>query len=109
MDGWYSIGGGVEKGESPVAALKRELMEEVGVELLAPPQLLGVYYNNSEGRDDYIVFYICDKFKQARPSQAFEIQEMKWFALNYLPHDLSSGTSRRLQEYMGKREVSEIW
>lgn len=109
MDGWYSIGGGVEKGESPIQALKRELMEEVGVEVLHSPKIFGAYHNNAEGRDDYVVLYICERFKQTKPSQSFEIQEMRWFALDDLPEDLSPGTKRRLEEYRDKREVSEVW
>jgi 8-oxo-dGTP pyrophosphatase MutT (NUDIX family) len=42
--GWYTVGGGVEKNESPLEALKRELYEEVGIKPTAPPKLFAVYH-----------------------------------------------------------------
>ena len=30
---WALIGGGIEKGEEPIEALKREVKEEIGIEL----------------------------------------------------------------------------
>ena len=109
MDGWYCIGGGVEKGEPPLQALQRELMEEGGIELANAPKLFGIYYNILEGKDDYIAFYICKNTHQKSPTQTFEIKEMKWFPLEKLPKALSSGTRRRIEEYLGKRVQSDKW
>lgn len=108
INGWYSIGGGVEKGESPLQAAKRELQEEVGIVATQEPVLLGVYHNTREKRDDYIAVYICKGFNKAATSSA-EIAEEKWFALNQLPDDISPATKRRIEEYMGQRPVSDKW
>ncbi|WP_051131935.1 NUDIX domain-containing protein [Legionella tunisiensis] len=46
--GWYTIGGAVEKGETPIEAVQRELFEEVGVKCLTLPKLFSVYHNHRE-------------------------------------------------------------
>ena len=105
---WYTVGGGVEKGETPMQAVKRELMEEVGVRCLQMPRLFGVYYSNYEKRDDYVVLYIVDKFEQEHANST-EILEMKWFPLQQLPADISLATKRRIDEFLGIRVVEDRW
>ncbi len=106
--GWYTIGGGVDAGESGLQALARELKEEVGINLLESPSILGFYYNRNEKRDDYIIVYVCKKFeKEAAVSK--EILEARWFPLNSLPHDISPATQRRIDEYLGHRPLSDRW
>lgn len=85
--GWYTIGGGVEAGETPLQAMERELKEEVGVTLLKKPQLFSVYHNQNEKRDDYIVFYTAEGCKQ-EPVHSDEIAEQGWFSLDALPVDI---------------------
>lgn len=108
ISGWYTIGGAVEKGETPVQAIQRELWEEVGVRCLALPKLFHVYHNTREKRDDYIVFYLVDHFEKEIVSSA-EILDEKWFELHDLPHDISPATQRRIEEYTGKRSINEKW
>ena len=105
---WYTIGGGVESGETPRQALERELKEEVGVTLNTPPELFSVYYSQNEKRDDYVIFYIGHACTQEIVTSP-EIAEQKWFPINQLPTDLSSATRRRIQEYFKEIEISERW
>ena len=105
---WYTIGGGVESGETPRQAMERELKEEVGATLTTPLELFSVYYSRNEKRDDYIIFYIghgCTQEVMTSP----EISEKHWFPINDLPQDLSPATRRRIQEYFDKVEISEKW
>ena len=106
--GWCTIGGGVDKGESPRTALIRELHEEVGVVPLEEPVLFSVYHSRFEKRDDYIVFYIVKKIS-IDESDSWEIAEKKWFPLEKLPPDITPATLRRVEEVLGKREKSDIW
>lgn len=106
--GWYTIGGAVEKGETPVEAVQRELFEEVGVKCLTLPKLFSVYHNHREKRDDYVVFYLVDKFEKEWVSSD-EILDAQWFELQALPHDISPATQRRIDEYIGTRMVDECW
>lgn len=106
--GWCTIGGGIDPGESGLQALKRELMEEVGVTLSAEPSLLGFYHRPHKKRDDYVVVYVCKAFEKKDVSSP-EISETRWFPLKDLPHDITPGTKRRIEEYLGHRPLSDVW
>lgn len=105
---WYTIGGGIDDGETPVAALERELFEETGITCTKPPRLFGVYYNRFKHSNDYVALYIVKDFTQV-PMSSPEITEAKWFELNALPDDISPATQRRIDEYLGRRSQEEIW
>jgi ADP-ribose pyrophosphatase YjhB (NUDIX family) len=107
--GWYTIGGGVNKGESPRAALVRELVEEVGVIALDKPDLFGVYHNKNERRDDYVAFYIVRDFEIQKNTYSAEIAEKKWFPFNNLPPDITPSTLRRIEEFLDQKERSDTW
>lgn len=106
--GWHTIGGGVDKGETSLQALKRELMEEVGIELLEEPTIHGFYHKQKKRWDDYIILYVCKSFAQKSVS-SLEIDEQRWFALDDLPQDISPATKRRIEEYLGQRAISDAW
>ncbi len=106
--GWYTIGGMVEKNESPRKAILRELLEEVGLVPLEAPDLFSIYYSNFEKRDDYIAFYIVKKFDMTE-TYSPEIAEKKWFSLDELPVDITPSTKRRIDEFLGKKEKLDTW
>lgn len=107
--GWFTIGGMVDKGETPHKALIRELVEEVGVIAVNKPTLFGIYHNKHERRDDYVAFYIVQDFEMQKESYSPEIAEKKWFSLTNLPPDITPSTLRRIEEYLDQREKSEQW
>jgi 8-oxo-dGTP pyrophosphatase MutT (NUDIX family) len=106
--GWYTIGGTVEKNESTLKAIVRELLEEVGVTPLEAPDLFAVYHSKFEKRDDYVAFYIVKKF-EIKENYSPEISEKKWFSINDLPPDITSATKRRIEEFLGKKKKSDTW
>lgn len=109
LPGWCTIGGGVGRGESPLEAVQRELLEEACIQCLEAPKLFGIYYNTYEKRDDYIAFYIVEKFTQGQWLKSREIAEIKWFSLTDLPDDVSSSTQKRINEYQKKCPISDKW
>lgn len=108
MKDWYTIGGGVEKGEAPKEAAARELLEEVGI-VAKSLSLFNVYHSKKEWHDDYVLLYVCKDFKESNEICSVEIKEKKWFELSSLPQDISPATLRRIKEYIGKKKISEKW
>ncbi len=110
VPGWHLPGGGVEKGETAVQALTRELDEEGNIELLSPPRLLSFHFNRHASPRDHVAVFMIDDFCQTstkRPDR--EIAESGFFALDALPELTTPGTRRRLAEAFGAVAVSEYW
>ena len=112
-DHWYLPGGGVKKGESTLAAIRRELREEVAVGDVQVTAVLGVYHATGEGKDDHVVIYVARTVTARggtlKPADAIEIAQAEWFALDALPDDLSPATKRRIAEYRAGSPPAERW
>jgi ADP-ribose pyrophosphatase YjhB (NUDIX family) len=110
VDGWHLPGGGVETGETFLAALARELAEEGNIVMTEPPVLHGVFFNKRASRRDHVAIYIVREFRQdgaAVPNH--EIVEHGFFAPDALPEDVSRATRARIAEVFGGASVSELW
>jgi ADP-ribose pyrophosphatase YjhB (NUDIX family) len=106
--GWTFPGGGVERDETLVQALRRELAEETGVEIAAPPRLIGVFANFKHFRSDHVALFDVRGFT-TRPARSLEIAEQVFFDLARLPDDTTGGTRRRLDELSGNLPPAESW
>ena len=110
MPGWYFPGGGVEKGETAVAALKNELLQETGLRLEGTPLLHGVFHNNGVSRRDHVLVYVCNvKDSVAKKSTSVEIAEIGYFDLDDLPDGTDPGTIRRMREVVESIEPLPEW
>ena len=91
-DGWGTVGGAVEPGESPAAAAVREAREEIGadIELTRLVDVVGgpdyeVTYPNSD-RVAYVAAVYEARIVDGSPAPGDgEISELAWFAPDELP------------------------
>lgn len=108
--GWHFPGGGVERGEEILTALERELLEETGVALTAPPALLGLYANFEAFPGDHIaLFRVAEWRRDAVPRPNAEIAESRFFSIDEIPADTVRGAVRRLDEIFRGAPQSDFW
>lgn len=108
--GWYLPGGGVERGETMLASLRRELDEEAGVMMRGEARLAGLYANFREFKSDHVALYVLDHgaYEQV-PRKSPEIAEAGFFAVDALPEGTSASTRRRIAEIAEGRAPDELW
>jgi FlaA1/EpsC-like NDP-sugar epimerase/8-oxo-dGTP pyrophosphatase MutT (NUDIX family) len=108
--GWHLPGGGMRPGETVKYALRREVLEEAGIEIVGEPKLHGVFLNDKISRRDHVSVYISDNFKKIPNAKiSWEISECREFPIDALPSDIEPGTKNRILEAIGQSEVSEFW
>ncbi|MEH3159056.1 MAG: NUDIX domain-containing protein [Sphingomonas taxi] len=106
-DLWMLPGGGMGRGESPVAAAVREVAEETGCRLtdVVP---VAVFVSRAEGRRDTV--HLMRGATADRPvADGVELAEAGFFAFDALPEGVSPATARRIAELRGEREVDGVW
>ena len=108
ISGWYTIGGGVDEGESPLQAIARELGEEVHINCDSF-ELFGFYYSNKQRRDDYVALYVAQVNSTEFEIDNKEIAQANWFSFDDLPSDISPATKRRIEEYLGRTTKTDLW
>jgi 8-oxo-dGTP pyrophosphatase MutT (NUDIX family) len=106
--GWHLPGGGVGRGESAQDALRRELLEEVGVTPRGDMALFGAYVNFQEFKSDHVLVFRVPAF-DIGPSESPEIAERAFFPVDDPPTDISPGTARRLAELKDKAVRNDRW
>jgi len=79
---WAFFGGGIEQGENPTEALKREILEELS-HLVQNPKFLLAQTFSEEGNDYDNTKYVFVEEYQGQSLQLGEGQAMGWF----LPHE----------------------
>jgi ADP-ribose pyrophosphatase YjhB (NUDIX family) len=110
VPGWHLPGGGVETGETALDALGRELREEACIAIGAPPELVGVFFNNKVSRRDHVLVYLVRDFTVLGPKQPDrEIAEAGFFPLDRLPEKTTSATRQRLAEVLDGKPRLPTW
>lgn len=109
--GLFFPGGGVERGETALTALNRELAEEAGVRPLSTPRLHAIYSNHYVMKNDHVILYRLPpgSWEACQPDSAGEISERVWSDPLDPPHDVTPGTARRLAELYARGGNDGFW
>lgn len=96
--GWWNLpGGGVELRESVEEGLRREVREELGVEIEIE-RLTGVY--SKPQKSEVVLVLLCHlpTDQEQDPQTTEEVSEWGWFALSTLPSDLLPKHRQRIED-----------
>jgi len=87
---WHLIGGGINEGESLEDNLKREILEETGIEvdILKSLSFDEDYEPNKHGELTHYIFLVyLVKYKSGTPTADDDIKTLRWFKKDELPVD----------------------
>jgi len=108
--GWHLPGGGVEVGETLIAALSRELAEEGNIALVDQPILHGIYFHPLYSQRDHVAVFVVRNFRQtAAPIANHEIIDHGFFPPDALPSDTTTGTRARIAEVIDGKSPAPRW
>jgi ADP-ribose pyrophosphatase YjhB (NUDIX family) len=108
--GWHLPGGGVERNEPAVVALRRELLEETGVIVEGEPKLFSLYANFRAFPSDHVALFLVQRWRQPSvPAPNREIAEVAFFPREALPVDTVGAVHRRLAEVLDHAQLDVNW
>ena len=86
---WTFPGGGVRRGESVETAVRREVEEEVGIELRAV-QPIGSYFSTRNYCRDTVSCFFAEVGTDAAEADGLEVAEVRWVDPDNLPEPRSA-------------------
>lgn len=98
--GWGIPGGFLSKGEQPETALRRELREEIGIEL----DRVEMLFARTLPRPRQIEIYFSARAIGTPRPCSFEIRTAEWFKIDNLPAELSIDQRRLIQRALALSE-----
>jgi mutator protein MutT len=96
---WSFPGGGIESGETPEEAAKRELKEELGLSITELTSLGTIFSNGEFKRDTIYCFYTAISKNEEIKKDELEIEEIGWFMPD-APPTIHTGARKILDLYL---------
>lgn len=99
---WECPGGGIEFGETMLQAIKREVREELGVEITIDQQLRAIDHLILADEQHWVTTPFVAKLAPGQVPKIIEphkCDEIGWFSLGDLPEPLSIATRLNLVDY----------
>ena len=84
-DFWTVPGGRCDEGENVETTLRREVMEEVGIENFEIKKELGIVPGAKEG--DIVHVFLCETDEKEKLMEPEKFTEWKWCDLNEIPEN----------------------
>ena len=99
---WSKPGGTVEFNENVEDAVKREIKEELGVDIELDKFLGFTNHIIKSQNQHWVAFNYLAKIIKGEPKnlEIEKIEEIKWFNLSNLPSNLTQTTSEPIKEYL---------
>ena len=94
-DYWTVPGGGVHRNESLEHAIRREVKEEIGVDITELKQL-GSYVSRAEYKKDTVYLYVAKTLQATTAKNLREISKAQWFSQDSIPQNRSRSLSEVL-------------
>ena len=109
---WAYAGGSVELDEAVEDTAKRELFEETGL-IAHRLELLGVFsgkelhyvYPNGDEVSNVDIVYICKEYSGTLNRQEGEVDELKFFAVDEIPDNISPPNRIPLEQWRRKNSL----
>ena len=106
---WGYAGGSVELDEVVEEAAKRELYEETGL-IAQELELFGIFsgkdthyvYPNGDEVSNVDIVFVCRKYTGEMKCQQGEVEELKFFALDEIPENISPPIRKPLWQWVEK-------
>ena len=89
---WTLSGGGLKRNETKEEAVKREVKEELGLNIT--PEYIGEFTHNPEYKIDTVFCFVARMEKIEPKIDHLEIKEAKWWNINNLPRNHSMSLKR---------------
>ena len=108
-NGWIFPGGGIERGETALVSLAREMDEEAAVKVTGQPVMHGLFSNDQHYPGDHVAVYRVPQFDVQDWKPSLEISHRAFLPREEIERDCSPAMKRRLAELMDGVEISGIW
>ncbi len=104
---WNKPGGALDYGEKAVAAMKREILEEIGVHIDIWGYLPHADSIIKKDKQHWVSLNYLGSIKSGTASirEPHKFDDMKWFSLKKLPKKLSPMTKECVKNYLEKKYI----